>query len=230
MGEMAILLAAGLGERMRPLTEKTPKPLARVKGVPLIETVLNALHRRGIREIHIVTGYLGEQFEYLASKYPGVRLIENKEYREKNNISSVKAAREILGSGDCFICEADLYVRDPGILKNVRGKSGYLGKMVPGYSGDWAFFMEGERLARIGQGAENAYNMAGISYWKKEDSLKIRDRIDGLYREQGHGRLFWDEAVNGILGEVDACVYEVPAGSIIEVDTVEGLEALEREM
>lgn len=227
MDETAILLAAGLGERMRPLTEKISKPLVRVRGVPLIETVLHALHRRGVRDIYIVTGYLGGQFGYLTAKYPGVRLVENKEYREKNNISSVRAVGEVLGSADCFICEADLYVRDPDVLKHVGGKSGYLGKMVPGHSDDWAFFMEGRRIIRIGRGAEDAYNMAGISYWKREDALKIRNAIDELYRTQGHGELFWDEAVNRVLGEMDVRVYEVPGDSVIEVDTAEELEMLE---
>ncbi len=56
--ESAILMAAGLGTRMRPLTEKTPKPLLPVNGRPMIETVIDGLSARGVSEFYVVTGYL----------------------------------------------------------------------------------------------------------------------------------------------------------------------------
>ena len=52
--EIAILMAAGLGTRMRPLTEQIPKPLVPVMGTPLIETVICALERRGIKRIYVI--------------------------------------------------------------------------------------------------------------------------------------------------------------------------------
>ena len=52
--EIGIIMAAGLGTRMRPLTLKTPKPLVRVFGKPLIETVIEGLKSRDISEIYIV--------------------------------------------------------------------------------------------------------------------------------------------------------------------------------
>jgi MurNAc alpha-1-phosphate uridylyltransferase len=58
----ALILAAGRGERMRPLTDTTPKPLLRVQGKPLIEWHLEALARDGVRQVVINTAYLEEQF------------------------------------------------------------------------------------------------------------------------------------------------------------------------
>ena len=70
-------MAAGRGERMRPVTLQTPKPLVRVNGVRMIDTVIKALHQNGITEIYVVVGYLKEQFRSWEQEYPGLQLIEN---------------------------------------------------------------------------------------------------------------------------------------------------------
>ena len=119
----AIIMAAGIGQRMRPVTLETPKPLIAVNGRRMIDTVIQALHANGIEDITVVTGYLKEKFEVLKEEYPGIRLVENPYYDTCNNISSLYCAREYLS--DTILLDGDQMIYDPSILRPEFERSGY---------------------------------------------------------------------------------------------------------
>lgn len=223
----AIIMASGMGTRMRPLTEKTPKPLIKVLGKPMVESVIDALNEINVEHIYVVVGYLKEQFGKLVEKYNNVSLIENPDYERVNNVSSIYYAREILRKGSAYICEADLYVANRKLFRTDLPGSCYFGKLVKGYSDDWVFDTDKNGfITRVGKCGTDLYNMVGISYFAAADAQILSARIERAYGVEGYETLFWDDVVNGSLSELKLRIHAVGTDDIYEIDTVEELKAV----
>lgn len=185
----AVIIAAGFGSRLVPVTLDTPKPLVKVNGVRIIDTLLDALYAKDIKNITIVVGYKKEQFQQLLEKYPTLKFIENPIYNESNNISSIYAARDIIDR--CYICEADLVVSNPEVITKYQYASNYLGAYVS-ETDDWCFFKKGNFIDRVAIGGENCWHMIGISYWDEEDSKKLREDVVKVFNSRGGKEKYWD--------------------------------------
>jgi len=119
----AIIMAAGKGTRMHPITEMIPKPLIRVHGKRMIDTIIDALHENGIYEIYVVVGYLKEAFQNLPDEVKGLTLIENPYFDTCNNISSLYVAKDYISNA--IIIDGDQIVTDSTILSPEFENSGY---------------------------------------------------------------------------------------------------------
>lgn len=107
----AMILAAGKGERMRPLTLNTPKPLIPVAGVPLIEYHLRALVEAGVREVVINHAWLGDKIEaYLGNgERFGVKITYSKETQPLETGGGIYKALPILGDEPFILVNGDIF-------------------------------------------------------------------------------------------------------------------------
>lgn len=114
----AVILAAGMASRLRPLTDTTPKCLLQIGERCLLQRAIDALLQCGIDRLVIVTGYRGNQIvDFVTSRYPSlnVTFIENKDYATTNNIYSLWLTRRYVDGEDALLLDSDI-VFDPQIV------------------------------------------------------------------------------------------------------------------
>ena len=221
----AIFIAAGFGSRLVPISLNTPKPLVRVKGVRIIDTLLDAVSSAGIEEMIIVRGYLGEQFDQLKYKYPNIQFLENPLYNESNNISSMMCARFLLQNA--YVLESDLILNNPLLIKKYQYCSNYLG--VPTErTEDWCFETKNGIITKVKVGGKNCHHMFGISYWNQVDGTKLSDHIKQVYEMPGGKERYWDQVpLEYFIEDYTVEVRECTFNDIIEIDTFSELKILD---
>ena len=200
----AMVLAAGLGERMRPLTLRMPKPLVPLAGRPLIDHVLDRLATAGVRTAIVNVHYLPEQLEdHLAAR--AGRLPEALVSDERGVLldtgGGVKKALPLLGQGPFFVHNADSVWSEratPALTRMLRlwnpAEMDCLLLLAPittsiGYAarGDFSMAPDG-RLARRGEGEVVPFAFAGVSLC---DERLFKDAPDGCFSLN----LLWDRAL-----------------------------------
>lgn len=185
----AIILAAGFGQRLAPVTLDTPKPLVTINGVRILDTLLDALYAKGITNITVVRGYKKEQFDVLLEKYPTIRLVDNPEFNLTNNISSALCAVD--GMDRCYICEADIYIRNPDIIQKYAYCSNYMGIPVI-ETDDWCFREKNGCVIDYRRGGKDCFQAVGISYWSGEDGEKLKADLQKAYESRGGKENLWE--------------------------------------
>lgn len=222
----AIFIAAGFGSRLVPLTINSPKPLIRVHGVRMIDTLLDAVVKAGIEEIIIVRGYLWEQFDQLLYKYPNIKFIENLDFNKANNISSAYKVRHLLQNA--YVLEADLVLSNPNLITKYQYTSNYLGVKTD-YTDDWCFKVnEKGIITEVLVGGNDVHHMYGISYWNKKDGKQLEEDIKRVYEMPGGKDKYWDEvslrfAKENYEIEVRECTFD----DIVEIDSYQDLKKID---
>jgi len=221
----AIFIAAGFGSRLVPITLNTPKPLVRVNGTRMIDTLLDAVLKVGIEEIYIVRGYLGEQFDQLLYKYPNLNFIENPYFNEANNISSAFLTRHLMQNA--YVLEADLYLTNPDLIQKYQYTSNYLG-VYTDKTDDWCFETKNKVITKVKIGGENCHHMFGISYWNEEAGAKLYDDIKTVYEMPGGKERYWDQvSLEYCLDHYHVEVRECSFDDIAEIDSFADLKKID---
>jgi len=222
----AVFIAAGFGSRMVPITFNTPKPLVRVHGQRIIDSLLDACLKAGISEIYIVRGYLAEQFDQLLYKYPMIKFLENPLYNEANNISSALVARYMLSNA--YVFEADLLLSNPEIIKKYHYTSDFLA-IRKERTDDWCFETKDGIIVEQKVGGKNCWQMVGISYWDEADGHRLSQDIPDVYGEPGGKERYWEQVPLNYRKEHYAVeVRECFDEDIVEIDTFRELKAIDR--
>ena len=186
----AIIVGAGFGSRMMPATAVRPKPMVTVNGVRIIDTLLDALVKVGIRDITIVGGYRVEVMDELLEKYPFLTILNNTKYEVENNISSALMVLDRFNGG-CYFCEADLYISNPDVIQKYQYATNILGSWSL-ETDDWCFKSVDGLVSDYKKGGTYCYNYYGISYWTDKDSEKLKTDWVELHDGPDGKDLFWE--------------------------------------
>ncbi len=223
----AVFIAAGFGSRLVPVTLNTPKPLVRVNGTRIIDTLIDACLEAGIDEIYIVRGYLSEQFDQLLYKYPMIKFIENPAYNEANNISSAMAARFLLQNA--YVFESDLMISNPSIITKYHYCSDVLG-IWKDRTDDWCLDVDKDGVVCEEKiGGINTYQMVGIYYWNAADGAKLSEHLKDAFLAPGGKERYWETVPNQVYkGQYKILVRPCKEQDIIEIDTFRELKAIDK--
>ena len=224
----AIIMAAGKGSRMEPVSNCIPKPLIPVKGRPMIETGIQALQQNGINEINIVVGYLKEKYNYLKKKYNGINLIENPYYESCNNISSLYVARELLC--DVLIMDGDQVVNNREVLTPFFDMSCYNAVYVSKHTDEWLLNLKDGFICDCSpDGGSEGWQLYSISRWDKETGEKLKAAIEREF-EENNNQIYWDNVPLILhLEDFQLGIKEMNYGDVVELDSIEELAAYDNE-
>ncbi|MBO4219620.1 MAG: phosphocholine cytidylyltransferase family protein [Clostridia bacterium] len=223
----AVFIAAGFGSRMIPITLNTPKPLIRVNGKRIIDTLIDACLEAGISEIYVVRGYLAEQFDQLLYKYPMIRFLENPSYSEANNIGSALVARHLLQNA--YVFESDLIISNPSIIRKYHYNSDVLG-IWKERTDDWVLDVDSDGFVCDEKvGGVNTYQMVGIYYFNASDGAKLSEHIKDAYLAPGGKERYWETVPNlAYRGQYRIELLPCRDEDIVEVDTFRELKAIDK--
>lgn len=218
----AIILAAGMGTRLRPLTNEIPKCLVKVLDTPMVERQIQFLHGAGITDITLVSGYKAEKLDYLKEKY-GVDIVFNERYDTCNNIYSLYKVLDRFG--DSWVIEGDVYMQENCFTTDIH-QSTYFAKWHEHYENEWGLESdENGRLVNINVGNGQGCIMSGISYWTMDDAQRIAAELLDTIEQVDYDNLFWDDVVLKLYQDFSIQVNQYD--SIYEIDTVDELKDIE---
>jgi choline kinase len=211
----AIILSAGQGSRLLPLTADTPKCLIRFSGRTLLEWQIASLAQSGITDVTVVTGFQTGQVEAVLAGVQSVRTqaLFNPFFHVADNLGSCWMAREAM-VGDFIVLNGDTLIAPAIVARLIAQASAPITVTVdvkPAYDADdMKVHREGDRLLSIGKrlsAAESNAESIGMLAFQGEGGRIFRDKIEAMMRtpdgvKRWYLRAIDELAPSGVVGTV----------------------------
>ena len=188
----AIIMAAGRSRRCMPLSNYLPKGLFEIQGDTMVERQIKQLHDAGIKQIIIVVGYLKEKYYEMAKKYKDLIVIDNTEWEEKNNISSIYAAKDYLKNS--YICCSDNWFAH-NVYCDYVYDSYYACKYTDEFLDEYCVKSTDKEgyMTSVKKGGEKCWYTIGEAFFNKEFSAKFVDYMVKEYYDPEVKYMLWDD-------------------------------------
>lgn len=231
----AVILSAGQGKRLLPLTEDRPKCLIEINGKTILEWQLENLLKSGVRSITIVTGFKSILVENLIlNKYKDLDIdcIYNPFYGVSDNLASCWLAREnfcddflIVNGDDVFevaLINKLIKSRNAPITVAVNIKEVYDQEDMK-----VLFNSENGRLLRVGKDIECSKSNGeaiGIHLFRNKGVSFFRRKVEDLMREEAALKMWYLSAINSLVNETEILVCDITGYRWSEIDFIEDLQ------
>lgn len=233
----ALILAAGFGKRLRPITNTIPKSMVEVNGTPLLVNAINNLTTLGIKDIGIVVGHMADYIkEHIGSEFNGAAIsyYENPRYLETNNIVSLYKAIDFCDD-DMLMLECDIYYHKEMLELLIAGKgecSILVSPFNPATMDGTVIRVDGNKACELilgkWQGADFDYTdtrkTVNMYRFTKDFAAKYMPLIKWYVENMGE-QSYYEKVLGSLmyLRECDMRVVEVPEEMWCEIDDADDL-------
>lgn len=210
----AIILCAGLGTRLTPITLTKPKPLLEIRGKSILENMIIHLHSANITDIIVVCGYKSELFDELSTRLDFKKVVFP-DFATKNSAGSLKFVRDSIIKGT-IILNGDLFINSDFTEHLHFGLSQFLGQEIA-QGNFWGYITdENGKLLDIDKNANSGFG-DGIAFFDNESDLKaIKDSLGKC-----DDSAYWEECVCGILDKIDFYAFKTHKPFYTEIDSLQ---------
>ena len=224
----ALILAAGLGTRLAPLTDSVPKCMVKVNHLTIIEKQIENLISNDIKDITVVSGYKNDVLEaFVANKYPFIKFITNENYLNNNNMFSAYLARNYLSGESFYMMNADVFFDENIIaeLSKDKYKNAIATQKGEYIEESMKIKYDGDKITAISKQIEKkeAYGTTIDVYkFSKEASEAFFQKCVDYIENKNELNLWSEVAINDIFNEINfiPCIIK---GRWVEIDNFEDL-------
>lgn len=233
----AVILAAGMASRLRPLTDNCPKCLLKVGGRTLLGRTVDNIMAAGISRLVVVTGYREEMIRtFLTDKYPqlDITFIQNKDYRTTNNIYSLWLARPEVAGREFLLLDSDILF-DGEIIRRLFAGSGStlaLNSHKLGEEEIKVILDEDNLVKEISKTCsieQAAGESVGIEKMTAGYSEALFDELRMMIEDEGQDNVFYEKAFERLIPKGHRfSVTDISDLFSMELDTVEDFDAAKK--